>query len=237
MPWASATTTTGSPLSSSCAQTEPTSSGVAEATSARVVWRPGSAAVASTSRSARRHAPGTSGRWAAAIAATSAQQKNAARLPAAANSTVAQPRRRIASSTITAPWRTRRSVPMSTPRSRNCPAETRQSATRAPKAQFRQLGADLQTALTQARTKTDAELATELTGLSSRAKQEAAQLAKLDPTPKFKTELKTLSTSLSAVGDDLSQIAAAATKHDAKTAKALTTTLIKDAGARSATRR
>jgi hypothetical protein len=98
------------------------------------------------------------------------------------------------------------------------------------KPQFRQLGADLQTALTQARTKTDAELATELTGLSTRAKQEAAQLAKLDPTPKFKTELKTLSTSLSAVGDDLSQIAAAATKHDAKTAKTLTTTLIKDAG-------
>jgi hypothetical protein len=96
-------------------------------------------------------------------------------------------------------------------------------------AQFVKLGADLQTVLTQARGQTDVQLATELSALSARAKQQASQLTKLIPTPKFKTDLKTLATSLDVVGSDLSQIAAAATKHDAKTAKALTPTLIQHA--------
>jgi hypothetical protein len=99
------------------------------------------------------------------------------------------------------------------------------------KTQLRQLGADLQGALTNARTKTDAQLATELAALSTRSTQQASQLAKLDPPPKFKTDLKTLSLSLGAVGSDLSQIAAAATKHDAKAARALTTTMVHHAGA------
>jgi hypothetical protein len=97
------------------------------------------------------------------------------------------------------------------------------------KTQLRQLGADLQGALTNARTQTDAQVATELAALSTRAAQQASQLAKLSPPPKFKTDLKTLSASLSAVGSDLSQIAAAATKHDASAARTLTTTMIRHA--------
>lgn len=97
------------------------------------------------------------------------------------------------------------------------------------KAQFRKLGTDLQTALTKAGSRTDAELATQLGTLSTRAKQQASQLAKLNPPAKFKSNLHTLVTSLNAVGSDLGQIATAATKHDAKTARALTTTLIHNA--------
>ena len=99
------------------------------------------------------------------------------------------------------------------------------------KTQLRQLGADLQGALTNARTQTDAQVATELAALSTRATQQASQLAKLSPPAKFKTDLKTLSASLSAVGSDLSQIAGAATKHDANAARTLTTTMIRHAAA------
>jgi hypothetical protein len=97
------------------------------------------------------------------------------------------------------------------------------------KTDFKKLGADLQTALTKAGSKTDVQLATELGTLSKRAKQQAAQLSKLNPPAKFKTDLHTLVTSLNSVGGDLSQIATAATKHDAKAARALTTTLVQNA--------
>jgi uncharacterized phage infection (PIP) family protein YhgE len=97
------------------------------------------------------------------------------------------------------------------------------------KTEFRKLGADLQTALTQAGSKTDAQLATELGTLSTRAKQQASQLSKLNPPAKFKTNLNTLVSSLKSIGGGLSQIATAATKHDAKTARALTTSLVQNA--------
>jgi hypothetical protein len=97
------------------------------------------------------------------------------------------------------------------------------------KTEFKKLGSDLQTALTQAGSKTDVQLATELGELSTRAKQQAATLSKLNPPAKFKTELNTLVASLKSVGGDLGKIATAATKHDATTARTLTTTLVQDA--------
>lgn len=97
------------------------------------------------------------------------------------------------------------------------------------KTQFKQLGTDLRTSLTQAGSKTDAQLATELSALADRAKTQATQLSKLNPTSKYKSELNTLVSSMNAVGANLKQIATAATKHDAKTARALTATLVQDA--------
>jgi len=96
------------------------------------------------------------------------------------------------------------------------------------KAQFRKLGLDLQTA-TQARSKTDAALASELTALATRAEQTRAQLTKLDAPSKFKANLSKLESRFGAVGTDLKQIAGAATKHDAATARAATMMLLRDA--------
>lgn len=97
------------------------------------------------------------------------------------------------------------------------------------KAQFRKLGLDLQTAITQARSKTDVALASELTALATRAEQTRAQLTKLDAPSKFKPNLSKLESGFGAVGTDLNQIAGAATKHDAATARAATMMLLRDA--------
>jgi hypothetical protein len=99
----------------------------------------------------------------------------------------------------------------------------------ADKTQFRKLGTDLATAITGASKKTDAELATELGALSARAKQQAAQLSKLNPPPKYKTELANLVSAFNAVGADLTSISTAAAKHDAAAAGNATRTLVKDA--------
>jgi hypothetical protein len=99
----------------------------------------------------------------------------------------------------------------------------------AAKAQFRQLGSDLGTAVEKAATKTDVQLAVQFDKLSAQAKAQAAALRKLDPPAKFKSELSHLSTSLDSVATDLGGIASAANAHDATKAKAATTTLITDA--------
>ena len=103
------------------------------------------------------------------------------------------------------------------------------SGFRAEKAAFRQLGLDLQKTITGAKVKTDAELATEISALSRRASQQAAQLEKLNPPAKFKTSLARLVTGFRAVSTDLTSIAAAAVKHSGAAAKTATETLLADA--------
>jgi hypothetical protein len=97
------------------------------------------------------------------------------------------------------------------------------------KASFRTLGLDLQHAITGAKGKTDAELASEFGGLATRAKQQAASLAKLKPTAKYKTDLSNLVSAFDAVGTDLDNISQAATRHSSTGAQAATVTLITDA--------
>ncbi|HEY3725609.1 MAG TPA: hypothetical protein VGL51_00445 [Solirubrobacteraceae bacterium] len=99
----------------------------------------------------------------------------------------------------------------------------------ADKVQFRALGANLQKALTQAGSKTDAQLATELSQLSDQAKAQAQRLSQLNPPAKFKTALDNLVNSLNNVSSDLKSISDAATKHDATAAKAATEKLVADA--------
>jgi hypothetical protein len=99
----------------------------------------------------------------------------------------------------------------------------------ADKSQFRKLGSDLGSAITGAAKKTDDQLATELGALGTRAKQQAAQLSKLKPPSKFKTELSSLVSGLNAVAADLTNISTAAAKHDATTAESATKTLVGDA--------
>ncbi|MGI8505595.1 MAG: hypothetical protein ACR2MK_02115 [Solirubrobacteraceae bacterium] len=97
------------------------------------------------------------------------------------------------------------------------------------KAQFRKLGLDLQREIVGAKAKTDAQLATDLGALSVRAKQQAAQLSKLDPPAKYKAELQKLVSGFNAVGADLKQISVAATRHDGPTARTATGALGADA--------
>ena len=103
------------------------------------------------------------------------------------------------------------------------------SGFRAEKAAFRQLGLDLQRTITGAKAKTDAQLATEISALSGRASQQAAQLAKLKPPAKFKTSLAHLVSGFRAVSTDLMSIATAAVKHSGAAAKTATETLLVDA--------
>jgi hypothetical protein len=97
------------------------------------------------------------------------------------------------------------------------------------KATFRQLGLDLQKAITGAQAKTDAQLATEISGLASRASAQASAIAKLNPPAKYKADAHQLAAGFRAVSADLSAIAHAAVKHDAATAKSATVTLLHDA--------
>jgi DNA repair ATPase RecN len=97
------------------------------------------------------------------------------------------------------------------------------------KAQFAALGASLQKALSQAGSKTDAQLATELSALGDQAKAQAQRLSTLSPPPKYKKALDNLVKYLNNVAADLKQISDAAVKHDAAAAKAATQKLVKDA--------
>jgi hypothetical protein len=99
----------------------------------------------------------------------------------------------------------------------------------ADKVQFAALGANLQKALTQAGSKTDAQLATELSKLSDQAKAQAQKLSQLSPPAKYKTTLDNLVNSLNSVAADLKAISVAATKHDATAAKSATEKLVADA--------
>ena len=97
------------------------------------------------------------------------------------------------------------------------------------KASFRQLALDLQKAITGARAKTDAQLATEIGALASRASAQASAIAKLNPPAKYKIDAHHLAAGFRAVATDLSAISHAAVKHDAAAAKTATVTLLHDA--------
>ncbi len=99
----------------------------------------------------------------------------------------------------------------------------------AEKGSFRQLGLDLQKAITGARAKTDAQLATEIDSLAARSSSQATRLSMLKPPAKFKADLTTLTAGFRSVSTDLRSIAAAAVKHDAATARTATETLLTDA--------
>ncbi len=94
---------------------------------------------------------------------------------------------------------------------------------------FRQLGLDLQKAIVGAQGKTDAQLAAEIGALSTRARAQAASLAKLEPPSKYKADLQNLVAGFGSVATDLSQIAHAAGQHNNAAAREATQTLLKDA--------
>ncbi len=97
------------------------------------------------------------------------------------------------------------------------------------KATFRQLGLDLQKAITGAQAKTDAQLAAEIGSLAARASAEAASIAKLNPPDTYKADTQKLSAGFRSVAADLRSISTAAVKHDAVTAKQATKRLLADA--------
>jgi hypothetical protein len=97
------------------------------------------------------------------------------------------------------------------------------------KAPFAAFGASLQKTLLGAGSKTDAQLATELSTLSDTAKAQAQRLSQLNPPAKYKTTVDNLVTYVTKIGSDLKQISHAAVNHDATAAKAATKQLIQDA--------
>jgi len=99
----------------------------------------------------------------------------------------------------------------------------------ADKAQFSAFGASLQKTLVGAGSKTDAQLATELSALSDTAKAQAQRLSQLNPPAKYKTTVDNLVKYVTKVGSDLKQISQAAANHDTATPKTATKQLIQDA--------
>jgi len=97
------------------------------------------------------------------------------------------------------------------------------------RAQFRQLSVDLQREITGARAKTDAQLATEIGALSTRAKRQASDLGDLKPPGKYKPDVQKLISGFTGLAADLEQISVAATERDAASASAATKLLIRDA--------
>jgi hypothetical protein len=95
--------------------------------------------------------------------------------------------------------------------------------------QFRQFGTELGNDIVSAGSKTDDALAAEFTKLSTLAKTQAATLSKLNPPAKFKPALDSLAASFNAIATDLTNISAAATKHDASAAETATKKLVTDA--------
>ncbi len=98
------------------------------------------------------------------------------------------------------------------------------------KAQFQQLGRDLQSALGAAKGQTDVQLASEFTGLAGRASQQAASLRTLNPPSKYKSQRDQLAADFDTVAADLRAIAAAATGHNGPAARSATLKLVSDAG-------
>jgi hypothetical protein len=97
------------------------------------------------------------------------------------------------------------------------------------KKSFHTLGVDLQQAIATAQHKTDAQLATEIGALATRARQQAASLGKLNPPSRYKRDLNKLVTGFKGVSSDLSRIATAATRHDNTAARSATVALVHDA--------
>jgi hypothetical protein len=103
------------------------------------------------------------------------------------------------------------------------------SAFKAEKVRFHQLSLDLQQAIGNAGSKSDAQLAIELSALSARADKQASQLASLNPPGKDKDDLDKLVAGFRAVATDLEQISGAAVKRNAQQASTATRALVVDA--------
>lgn len=94
---------------------------------------------------------------------------------------------------------------------------------------FRALGTDIAKDITGAGKKTDAAIAAEFDKLATRAGQQAAQLDSLHVPARYKNQVAKLFTGFHAIKNDLSNIATAATHHNASNAEAATRELLRDA--------
>jgi hypothetical protein len=106
---------------------------------------------------------------------------------------------------------------------------TFKSAFKADKARFHQLSLDLQQAIGTAGSKSNAQLASELSALSARADKQASELASLNPPAKYKAELDKLVAGFRGIATDLKQISGAAVKRNAQQATTATRQLVVDA--------
>jgi hypothetical protein len=103
------------------------------------------------------------------------------------------------------------------------------SAFKAEKVRFHQLSLDLQQAIGNAGSKSDTQLAIELSALSARADKQASQLASLNPPGNDKDDLDKLVAGFRAIATDLKQISGAAVKRNAQQATTATRQLVVDA--------
>ena len=95
--------------------------------------------------------------------------------------------------------------------------------------EFRKLGSDLAKDIIGARSKTDAQLATEFKALATRAGQQAGELAALKPPAQYAKRITSLVASFNATKADLANIATAAHTHNPSNAEAATRDLLSDA--------
>jgi hypothetical protein len=91
-----------------------------------------------------------------------------------------------------------------------------------------QFGADLGQAIQTAPQRTNSELATEFQQLSTRATREAAQLRRLDPPAKYRTQLSQVIAGFGTVTSDLHAISLAASAGDVTSARNSTAKLVDD---------
>jgi hypothetical protein len=94
---------------------------------------------------------------------------------------------------------------------------------------FRRLGTDIAKDITGANAKSDAQLGKEFSALSTRAGQQATQLAALRPPARYKSRMTSLVSGFHSLRGDLSKISTAATDHDASTAETATRSMLADA--------
>lgn len=99
------------------------------------------------------------------------------------------------------------------------------------------LGSDVGIALRRARSDTDANIATTFGSFAGRMEAIRMRLDALDPPKRLEKQQMALSVAMVKLNGDLSEIAAAAAKHDAAVAKAATRALVQDSPALAAPRR
>jgi len=99
----------------------------------------------------------------------------------------------------------------------------------AERAELRALGADVGTAVSTARRRTDAALATEFAALGERATKLAGSLGQLGAPKAYRGDLLSLQSSVTQVAGTLHAIQAAALAHDATAARAGGEAIVTDA--------
>jgi hypothetical protein len=93
------------------------------------------------------------------------------------------------------------------------------------------IGQDLATAIRRARTRSNAQLAREFSGLTARTRETVEDLGALEPPDASRKKVDDLESALDTGADDLAAVTAAIRENDAPAARRSTETLLRDSPA------